>query len=59
MYEACEKLTENETDELLQKLYQSTEVPVHPFNESEYALKAAKNALKRAGFDYDKIIGNK
>ncbi len=56
MYEACEKLTEDETNHLLEILHQTTEVPVHPFNENDYALKAAKNALNRAGFDYDKII---
>lgn len=58
MYEACEALTESETESLLQQLDQVTEVPVHPHNKADYALKAAKNSLIRAGFDFDKIVGN-
>ncbi len=55
MYDVCEQLTEHETDEVLAKLKATTEVPVNPFNSSENALQAAKNALSRAGFDYDVI----
>lgn len=55
MYDLCERLTENETDEILAQLKATTEVPVNPFNGSENALQAAKNALSRAGFDYDVI----
>jgi hypothetical protein len=53
MYDVCEKLTEGETQSLLEQLRQVTEVPVHPHNKADYALKAAKNALQRAGFDFD------
>ncbi|MCC7400206.1 MAG: hypothetical protein IT214_01875 [Chitinophagaceae bacterium] len=56
MYDVCEQLAESETQELLAQLKEVTEVPVHPHNEAGYALKAAKNALKRAGFDYDEIV---
>lgn len=56
MYELCEKLTEAETQNILTQLAQTTEVPVHPFNGADYALKAAKNALARAGYDYDALI---
>jgi hypothetical protein len=55
MYEICEKLTGGETQTLLKQLEQVTEVPVHPHNEAAYALKAAKNALERAGFDFDAL----
>jgi len=55
MYEICEKLTGDETQTLLKQLEQVTEVPVHPHNEAAYALKAAKNALERAGFDFDAL----
>ncbi len=56
MYEACEKLTASDTDEILSKLRQLKEVPVHPHNKADYALKAAKRALDRAGYDYDEIV---
>jgi len=56
MYDVCEKLTEGETNTLLQQLEKVAEVPVHPFNEAPYALDVAKRTLLRAGFDYDDIV---
>ncbi len=56
MYDVCERLTQKETDSVLEKLSQVKEVPVHPHNRAEYALTAAKRALERAGFDYDEIV---
>jgi hypothetical protein len=56
MYDVCEKLTEGETNTLLQQLEKVAEVPVHPFNEAAYALDVAKRTLLRAGFDYDDIV---
>lgn len=56
MYDICENLTENETAEILEKLKATTEVPVHPYNDSEIAFQSAKNALLRAGFDYETIL---
>lgn len=56
MYEACEKLTAKETQHLVKQLEQATAVPVHPFNQADYALQSAKNALKRAGFDFDELV---
>ena len=56
MYDVCEKLTEGETNHLLQQLGRVAEVPVHPFNEAGYALDVAKRTLLRAGFDFDKIV---
>jgi hypothetical protein len=56
MYEQCEKLTQGEIQNLLVKLKEVTEVPVHPHNEAEYALMAAKRALERAGFDFDLLV---
>ncbi|HQF41785.1 MAG TPA: hemerythrin domain-containing protein [Ignavibacteriaceae bacterium] len=55
MYDVCEKLTESETQNLLEQLENTTEVPVHPHNKADYALKAAKNALDRAGYNFDEI----
>ena len=55
MYDVCEKLTEGETNHLLQELGKVAEVPVHPFNEAGYALDVAKRTLLRAGFDFDAI----
>ena len=59
MYDVCEKLTEGETNHLLQQLEKIAEVPVHPFNEAAYALDVAKRTLLRAGFDYDEIVNGK
>ena len=56
MYEVCEKLTEVETNHLLEELEKVAEVPVHPFNEAGYALDVAKRTLLRAGFDFDSIV---
>ncbi|HRN37986.1 MAG TPA: hypothetical protein PLL18_13860, partial [Flavobacteriales bacterium] len=51
MYDVCEKLTAEETEELLEQLRRATEVPVHPHNVSDKAFISARNALIRAGFD--------
>ena len=56
MYDVCEKLTEGETNHLLQELEKVAEVPVHPFNEAGYALDVAKRTLLRASFDFDEIV---
>ncbi|MCO5260794.1 MAG: hemerythrin domain-containing protein [Crocinitomicaceae bacterium] len=56
MYEACESLTTNQTEELLEQLKNVTLTPIHPHNDAPIALEAAKRALLRAGFDYDKIV---
>lgn len=56
MYDVCEKLAKEETQAILKELENTTEVPVHPHNRADYALKAARNALLRAGFDYDEIV---
>lgn len=55
MYEACEKLTQHETQQIADALRKVTPVPVHPFNEAPYALDAAKRSMQRAGFDFDEI----
>ena len=57
MYEACEQLTRGRTDELIETLSGVAEVPVHPHNDADYALEAAKRALERAGYDYDTLAG--
>lgn len=56
MYDICENLTREDTQDILAQLEMVTEVPVHPHNRADYALGAAKRALERAGFDYDAII---
>lgn len=56
MYEACEKLTQDETQEILKVLKKVTPVPVHPFNEADYVIDVAKRAVARAGFDFDEIV---
>ena len=56
MYEACEKLTHHETQQILENLKNVTPVPVHPFNEAPYVLDVAKRSVERAGFNFDEII---
>lgn len=55
MYEACEKLAQQETQQLLENLKKVTPVPVHPLNEAPYVLEVAKRTVQRAGFDFDAI----
>lgn len=55
MYEACEKLTQNETQQILEALKKVTPVPVHPFNEAPYVIDVTKRAVERAGFNFDEI----
>lgn len=56
MYDVCENLTKSETDEILEILKNTTEVPVHPFNDADYAHRTVRRALQRAGFDFDEIV---
>jgi hypothetical protein len=56
MYEACEKLTQNETQQILETLKKVTPVPVHPFNEAAYVIDVAKRSIERAGFSFDEIL---
>lgn len=55
MYEACEELTQHETQQLVDALRKVTPVPVHPFNEAPYVMDAAKRSMERAGFDFEEI----
>lgn len=58
MYDLCEKLTLERREELLTAFEQVEDTPVHPYNEADYALEAAKRSLNRAGFDWDEILAN-
>lgn len=56
LYDICEELTQNETQELLGELITTKEVPVRPPNPAPIAMEAAQRALARAGYDYEKIL---
>jgi hemerythrin-like domain-containing protein len=58
MYDICEQLTEHDTQKILEKLENATDVPVHPYNTADYALDVTKRTLLRAGFDFDAIVKN-
>jgi hypothetical protein len=58
MYDACEALTQDQTQKLLDDLAQVTPVPVHPFNTTPVVFGAAKRALERAGYDFDELATN-
>jgi len=55
IYDVCEALTEENTDSILEELSKVTPVPLHPHNEKDYVLEAAKRSVQRAGYDYDKL----
>ncbi|MCB0714372.1 MAG: hemerythrin domain-containing protein [Chitinophagaceae bacterium] len=56
MYEACAALTQAETATLISALQHTKEVPVHPHNDDAIALQSAKNALQRAGYDFEQLL---
>jgi hemerythrin superfamily protein len=56
LYDICEALTQGQTQELLDKLKATTEVPVQAPNPAPIAIAAAKRALTRAGYDFDDIV---
>ena len=56
LYDICETLTHGQTQELLDELIATKEVPVHPPNPAPIAIEAAKRALARAGYDFDEIV---
>jgi uncharacterized protein YjgD (DUF1641 family) len=59
LYDVCEALTHGQTQELLDQLADTEEVPVHPPNPAPIALESARRALARAGYDYDEIVGER
>ena len=59
LYDVCEALTHGQTQELLDQLADTEEVPVHPHNSAPIALESARRALARAGYDYDEIAGER
>lgn len=57
MYDACERLAEHQTQELLDRLHKAPATPVHPPNPTNNAIGAARRAMARAGYDYDALGG--
>jgi len=56
MYDVCEKLTQDQTSEIIKKLNETTPTPVHPPKKEKYVFEAAKRVLTRAGYDYDELV---
>tara|TARA_R110000868_G_scaffold144150_1_gene362914 strand:- start:35582 stop:36097 length:516 start_codon:yes stop_codon:yes gene_type:complete len=56
LYDICEALTHGQTQELLDELMATKEVPVHPPNPAPIAIESAIRALARAGYDFDDIV---
>lgn len=56
LYDVCEALTQGQTQELLGRLAETKEVPVHPPNPAPIAIESARRALIRAGYDFDEIL---
>lgn len=59
MYELCEALTKDQTEELLVTLKNFPEVRAHPNKDIPIAWSSAKRSCERAGFDYDAIAARK
>ncbi|MEO6907304.1 MAG: hemerythrin domain-containing protein [Abditibacteriaceae bacterium] len=57
MYDACEALTADQTDELLQRLRAVTDVPTRSLNPLPMVFETAIRTVQRAGYDYDEIAG--
>lgn len=58
LYDICERLTKGQTQELLDQLHATKEVPVHPPNPAPIAMASARRALERAGYDFDEMLIN-
>lgn len=56
IYDVCEELTSGQTQDLLNELSLTENVPVHPTNPAPIAMESAIRALSRAGYNYDEII---
>ena len=56
LYDVCEALAEEQTQELVGQMAITAEVPVHPPNPAPIGLESAKRALMRAGYDFDEIV---
>lgn len=56
LYDICEALTQEQTQEILDQLAATEEVPVHPPNPALFALESAKRSLARAGYDFDEMV---
>lgn len=55
LYDICENLTLDQSQELLEELMATKDVPVHSNNPAPIAVDAAKRALERAGYNYDDL----
>jgi len=55
LYDVCEALTQGQTQELLDQLAVTEEVPIHPPNPAPIAIESARRALARAGYDFDRL----
>lgn len=56
LYDICENLTLDQSQELLEELMATKDVPVHFNNPAPIAVDAAKRALERAGYNYDDLV---
>lgn len=58
-YDACDSLLAEEEDVLTKKMREAPELPLRPYSKRPEALEAAKRAMQRAGFDWDKCSREK
>jgi hypothetical protein len=56
LYDVCEALAYEQTQQLLDQLVVAKEVPVQPLNPAPIAIESARRALARAGYDFDEIV---
>ncbi|MDE2291133.1 MAG: hemerythrin domain-containing protein [Elusimicrobia bacterium] len=55
-YAACDALPEAERAAVLRRLENAPELPLRPFSQRPQSLEAAKRAVSRAGFDWDRLL---
>lgn len=55
-YDTSDSLLASEADALTQKMRASPEPPLRPYSGRPEALEAAKRAMRRAGFDWDRCV---
>jgi len=55
MYDACEALTADQTEDLMEQLRNVSDVPTRPLNPLPMVFETAIRTVQRAGYDYDEI----
>jgi len=58
LYHDCESAFVHSSDTILNKVHQYPDVPMMPYNITPRAMDAARRAVARAGYNFDRLTGN-